>query len=230
MIKMNKLNLTKGKIIGYIIALVGIALSAVLIVLLNSFDKVELVSTYNRTFEKATVTKITKDTLEEDGERYGNQEVVLKIKTGSYAGKELSAISPNGNLFGAPCTVGLDVVAIVSANDGGEPVVTVYSRDREYVVYAFVALFVIMLWLVGGKKGIKSAVCLALTFVLTCIQRLFAVLGGGDYMRPVYRHNDILCCGSECEICQCYRRNGIRSAGGRRAGSDIRSTCRNQRL
>ena len=167
MIKMNKLNLTKGKIIGYIIALVGIALSAVLIVLLNSFDKVELVSTYNRTFEKATVTKITKDNLEEDGERYGNQEVVLKIKTGSYAGKELSAISPNGNLFGAPCTVGLDVVAIVSANDGGEPVVTVYSRDREYVVYAFVALFVIMLWLVGGKKGIKSAVCLALTFVLT---------------------------------------------------------------
>ena len=114
MIKMNKLNLTKGKIIGYIIALVGIALSAVLIVLLNSFDKVELVSTYNRTFEKATVTKITKDNLEEDGERYGNQEVVLKIKTGSYAGKELSAISPNGNLFGAPCTVGLDVVAIVT--------------------------------------------------------------------------------------------------------------------
>ena len=111
-------------------------------------------------------TKITKDNLEEDGERYGNQEVVLKIKTGSYAGKELSAISPNGNLFGAPCTVGLDVVAIVSANDGGEPVVTVYSRDREYVVYAFIALFVIMLWLVGGKKGIKSAVCLALTFVL----------------------------------------------------------------
>ena len=42
---MNKLNLTKGKIIGYIIALVGIALSEVLIVLLNSFDKVELVST-----------------------------------------------------------------------------------------------------------------------------------------------------------------------------------------
>lgn len=164
---MNKLNLTKGKIIGYIIVLVGIVLSAVLIVLLNSFDKVELVSTYNRTFEKATVTKITKDNLEEDGERYGNQEVVLKIKTGSYAGKELSAISPNGNLFGAPCTVGLDVVAIVSANDGGEPVVTVYSRDREYVVYAFIALFVIMLWLVGGKKGIKSAVCLALTFVLT---------------------------------------------------------------
>ena len=48
MIKMNKLNLTKGKIIGYIIVLVGIALSAVLIVLLNSFDKVELVSTYNK--------------------------------------------------------------------------------------------------------------------------------------------------------------------------------------
>lgn len=164
---MIKMKLTKQKIIGYISAAVVLAISTVLIILLNSFDKVELVSTYNRTFEKATVKEITKDNLEEDGERYGNQEVVLHIKTGSYAGQDVSAISPNGNLFGAACTVGLDVIAIVSANDSGEPVVTVYSRDREYVVYVFVALFILMLWIVGGKKGLKSAVCLALTFVLT---------------------------------------------------------------
>ncbi len=164
---MTKIKLTKQKIIGYISAAVVLAISTVLIIMLNSFDKVQLVSTYNRTFEKATVKEITKDNLEEDGERYGNQEVILHIKTGSYAGQDVSAISPNGNLFGAACTVGLDVIAIVSANDGGDPVVTVYSRDREYVVYVFIVLFILMLWLVGGKKGLKSAVCLALTFVLT---------------------------------------------------------------
>lgn len=164
---MIKMKLTKQKIIGYISAAIVLAVSTVLIILLNSFDKVELVSTYNRTFEKATVKEITKDNLEEDGERYGNQEVVLHIKTGSYAGQDVSAISPNGNLFGAACTVGLDVIAIVSANDSGYPVVTVYSRDREYVVYIFVTLFILLLWIVGGKKGLKSAVCLALTFVLT---------------------------------------------------------------
>lgn len=164
---MIKMKLTKQKIIGYISAAIVLAVSTVLIILLNSFDKVELVSTYNRTFEKATVKEITKDNLEEDGERYGNQEVVLHIKTGSYAGQDVSAISPNGNLFGAACTVGLDVIAIVSANDSGDPVVTVYSRDREYVVYIFVTLFILLLWIVGGKKGLKSAVCLALTFVLT---------------------------------------------------------------
>ena len=76
-----------------------------LIIILNSFDKVQLVSTYNRSFEKATVKEITKDNLEEDGDRFGNQEVVLHIKTGSYAGQDVSAISPNGNLFGAACTV-----------------------------------------------------------------------------------------------------------------------------
>lgn len=161
------IKLTKQKIIGYISAAVVLAISTVLIIILNSFDKVQLVSTYNRSFEKATVKEITKDNLEEDGERYGNQEVVLHIKTGSYAGQDVSAISPNGNLFGAACTVGLDVIAIVSASDSGEPVVTVYSRDREYVVYIFIALFILMLWLVGGKKGLKSALCLALTFVLT---------------------------------------------------------------
>ena len=164
---MIKMKLTKQKIIGYISAAIVLAVSTVLIILLNSFDKVELVSTYNRTFEKATVKEITKDNLEEDGERYGNQEVVLHIKTGSYAGQDVSAISPNGNLFGAACTVGLDVIAIVSANDSGDPVVIVYSRDREYVVYIFVTLFILLLWIVGGKKGLKSAVCLALTFVLT---------------------------------------------------------------
>lgn len=161
------IKLTKQKIIGYISAAVVLAISTVLIIILNSFDKVQLVSTYNRSFEKATVKEITKDNLEEDGERYGNQEVVLHIKTGSYAGQDVNAISPNGNLFGAACTVGLDVIAIVSASDSGEPVVTVYSRDREYVVYIFIALFILMLWLVGGKKGLKSALCLALTFVLT---------------------------------------------------------------
>ena len=166
-----------NKIIGYAIAGVAVILAAVLIVMLNSFEKVQLVSTYNRTFEKATVVEITKDNLEEDGNRYGNQEVILRINSGTYAGQNLKAISPNGNLFGAACTVGLDVVAIVSAGEGSEPVVTVYSKDKEYVVYIFAALFILLLWLVGGKKGLKSALCLALTLVLT----LFV------YMPLVYR-------------------------------------------
>ena len=162
----------RNKIIGYAIAGAAVIIAAVLIVILNSFDKVQLVSTYNRTFEKATVVEITKDNLEEDGNRYGNQEVILRINSGTYAGQNLKAISPNGNLFGAACTVGLDVVAIVSAGEGSEPVVTVYSKDKEYVVYIFAALFILLLWLVGGKKGLKSTLCLALTLCLEDLKSL----------------------------------------------------------
>lgn len=159
--------LTKQNIIKCTIILAAAAISVLLMWLLNSFDKVELVSTYGRTFEKARVTEIIKDNLEEDGNRYGNQTVMLYIKTGEYAGQTLEATSPNGNLFGAACTPGLDVVAILSDGDSTDPVVTVYSRDREYTIYLFVALFVMCLWLVGGKKGLKSAFCLGVTLVLT---------------------------------------------------------------
>lgn len=38
---------------------------------------------------KHVVTKITKDNLAEDGNRYGTQEVRVQVKSGAYAGEEL---------------------------------------------------------------------------------------------------------------------------------------------
>ncbi len=40
--------------------------------------KSPLVNTMGRSFEKATVVEIIKDNLAEDGNRYGNQQVILK--------------------------------------------------------------------------------------------------------------------------------------------------------
>lgn len=159
--------LTKSNLIRAAVVIIAAAVCIAGIIALNAFDKVPLVSTEGRTFEKARVEEITKDNLQEDGNRYGNQELMLYIKTGEYAGQTLKATSPNGTLFGAGCTVGMDVVAIISANEGGTPVITVYSQDREYIIYIFAALFVMCLWLVGGRKGLKSAFCLGVTLILT---------------------------------------------------------------
>lgn len=132
---------------------------------LNSFDKKPLVSTDGRTFERAVVTEILEDNLQEDGNRYGNQRVRLYLKSGMLKGKTVEATSPNGNLFGAPCKPGMSVIAIVSVS-GSEYVCTVYSRDRTLPIIGFVLIFILCLWFVGGRKGLKAALCLGISLVL----------------------------------------------------------------
>lgn len=160
--------LLKDFIRGKLFKFTVIALAGVLIIIgiveLNSFDKAELVSTSGRTFERAQVTEVIEDNLQEDGNRYGNQRVMLYIKSGTLKGQTVEATSPNGTLFGAACCNGMSVIAIVSVS-GESSVVTVYSQDRTVPIICFVLIFVLSLWLVGGKKGLKSALCLGVSIV-----------------------------------------------------------------
>lgn len=130
----------------------------------NQVDKAELVGTEGRAFEQARVVSVLQDNLQEDGNRYGDQKVELYIKTGELAGQTVEATSPNGNLFGAVCYPGRDVIAIVSVS-GDTNVVTVYSPDRILAVVGFVAVFLLVLCLIGGKNGAKSALGLIFTFI-----------------------------------------------------------------
>lgn len=81
------------KVLVGTLCLVGFLL---LLVKGNQFEKVSLISTEGQSYEKAVVTKITKDNLAEDGNRYGTQEVRVQVKSGAYAGEELDAVNPSG--------------------------------------------------------------------------------------------------------------------------------------
>ena len=50
----------------------------------------------------------------------------------------------------------------------------VYNYDREYVMYALIGLFLLILCLIGGKRGIYSAIALVFTFI--CIIGLYLPL------------------------------------------------------
>lgn len=139
---------------------VGFVLFAAAFIYCNQITKVPLISTSGQSYEKAIVSEITKDNLQEDGNRYGEQKVILEIKSGSLKGKKVEATSPNGTLFGADCTEGMHVIAIVSTN-GNEKVVTVYSQDRTIAIYSFLAIFILIVCLIGGKKGVKAILSLA---------------------------------------------------------------------
>lgn len=136
----------------------------------NNIEKVELINRSGTSYEKAVVVEIIEDNLQEDGTRLGYQKVRLKILSGNLKGKILDGTSFAGYLYGADCTVGMKVIASISEYEDSASV-SVYSYDRSNIIYMFIGLFLSMLWIIGGKKGFKSAIGLVFTFI--CIIYLF---------------------------------------------------------
>ena len=130
---------------------------------LNRVDKVPLVSREGQTFEKAVVTAIVQDNMTETGTRVGEQVVEVKLLSGEKKGETLQITSSSGFLFGAPCTPGMKVVVMQSVA-GDTVIASVYTQDREWVIYAFGLLYLAVLVLVGGKQGIKGGIGLVFTF------------------------------------------------------------------
>ncbi|MBU2701275.1 putative membrane protein [Sporomusaceae bacterium BoRhaA] len=127
-------------------------------------DRPALVNTDGRIFQRGIVTDVIKDNLQENGSRIGDQIVHVKFKDKENTGHVVEANCPNGLLFGAVCKPGMDVV-VISSKMGSINLHTIYSMDRSMPIFLFIALFLLLLCLIGGKKGIKSAVALIFTFI-----------------------------------------------------------------
>ena len=145
------------------IPVVLLAVFVIFTVYINQVDKVALVNREGQTFEKGVVTEILQDNLQPNGTRVGEQRVLVRLTTGVRAGQELETTSASGYLFGAGCTVGMRVIVLQSVA-GDSTITSVYSQDREWVIYAFAAAYLVVLCLVGGKQGIKGALGLVFTF------------------------------------------------------------------
>lgn len=158
------MKIMSDKLAKKIVLAIVIVTFACFLIKINSFEKVQLISTEGQSYEKAVVTEITKDNLQEDGNRYGNQEVRVQVKTGKLKGKEIDAINPNGTLFGSDCTIGTNVIVIISST-GEDAYATVYSLDRSYAMWIFIFIFIFVVCIIGGMKGVKAVASLAFTFI-----------------------------------------------------------------
>ena len=136
----------------------------------NKIEKTELLSTEGRTFEKAVVTEVISDNLTENGNRVGNQTVRLRLCSGKFKNEKVEAISSSSYLFGATCKKGMKVIALVSESQG-EVIASVYSADREFSLYFMIAVFLLVIILIGGKKGAASV--MGLGFTIVCVLFLF---------------------------------------------------------
>lgn len=154
---------TKRTVVRYLILLVVACLFAVFVIRLNDVEKTELVVRDGQTFEKAEVIEILQDNVQENGTRVGEQRVRVRMLTGEKEGEELEITSSAGYLFGAACEVGMEVIVMQSVS-GDTVVASVYSQDREWVIYIFAALYLVALCLIGGWQGIKGSLGLVFTF------------------------------------------------------------------
>lgn len=136
----------------------------------NRVDIVPLQNTEGTSYEKARVIRIIEDNLLEDGTRAGSQTVEVQILSGEHKGETFEAQSLSGYLHGAVCTPGLDVTVYISES-GDNVQVSVYNYYRAPVLYLLVGAFLLILWIIGGKRGLKSAIGLIFTFV--CIIFLY---------------------------------------------------------
>ena len=158
--------LSRKKVVRYLIYLLFVCVFAVFVFKLNQVEKTELVVRTGQTFEKGKVTEILQDNLDANGTRVGEQKVRVKMLTGARKGDELDITSSSGYLFGAACKIGMKVIVMQSVA-GETTIASVYTQDREWVIYIFALLYLLALCIIGGKQGIKG--CLGLVFTFFCV-------------------------------------------------------------
>ena len=118
-------------------------------------------------YENAVVEQILTDSTETDpvSENHyrGNQNLIVRVKTGQYASQQMMADNTVGPIYGTPMSVGDRVTVGLSTYADGTVRCYVYEYDRSPGLLLVLAAFLIVTVLVGGKVGIKSLVSLGLT-------------------------------------------------------------------
>ncbi len=124
---------------------------------------------FDQVFEKGRVVSIIEEDLEQDeivpNQMSGKQVLEIEVMSGKYKGnvyESTNLLTLNHNVLAKK---GMNIV-IGIREDGEEPQVWVYSYRRETIVYWVMAVFLVLLVILGGMKGFRSAISLLFTGVV----------------------------------------------------------------
>lgn len=125
------------------------------------------------------VEVLDEDTLENDFFEE-NLLVTLELLTGEYKGQQFQVTHSLTGSFGYDILVNPGDKVLVTVEDFGEGAVEVYISEylRDTYVYWVFAIFVALLILLGGFKGVKTVVTLVLTILLILKLLLPGLLAG----------------------------------------------------
>jgi uncharacterized membrane protein len=170
--------LLNNKVLRIVLMVVALLIFAIVILVFNKTDLRQSSGRIGNAalqYERAKVIGVNREELEEDqvhkGIKRGSQNLELEILTGDYKGETVTVDNYISALYSVICKENTHVIVTVSNRSDGTYNVSVYSYDRANFLYAIVAVFFVMMGLIGGKKGVKSVLGLIFTFV--CIFTLF---------------------------------------------------------
>jgi len=133
-------------------------------------------------YENAVVEQILSDSTESDpvseGHFRGGQSLIVRVKTGRYAGQQMLADNTVGPIYGTPMEVGDGVTVGLSTYSDGTVRCYVYEYNRFPGLLLVAAAFLLVTVLVGGRVGLKSLVSLGLTVAALLFVLLPLLLAG----------------------------------------------------
>ncbi|WP_167957547.1 YibE/F family protein [Anaerosporobacter faecicola] len=160
-ISFSKVSLTK--IITFLIACLVIGA-----VVLHIDDSKIQSEEKNMHYYKGVVQKVVVDNTQEDpateGVRRGSQTIQVKLTNGPYKGKVVSMENYLSAQFNVYAKKGTKIMVRAILYEDG-PNFSVYNYDRSLLIYGFIGLFMVLLCVIGGRKGFFALLSLVLTLL-----------------------------------------------------------------
>lgn len=161
----NRINKTTWiKLITFLVAILIIG------VIILSIDSSDIRSVEkNIRYDKGVVEKVLSDNTQKDsateGVRRGSQILQVKMANGPYKGQVVTMDNYLSAQFNVYAKEGTRIMVRVTVYEEG-PNFSVYNYDRSLLLYVFIGLFMVLLCVIGGKKGFSALIGLILTLLV----------------------------------------------------------------
>lgn len=120
-------------------------------------------------YVSAKVLNVVKDKTEPDdnteGVRLGSQEIEIEITSGEHKGERSTITNYLSALHNVYTQKGTGIIVRIDTQSNGSYQASVYNYNRAIFLYIFIALFFLILCIIGGKKGLKAVVGLIFTLI-----------------------------------------------------------------
>lgn len=133
-------------------------------------------------YERAKVISLEDQNIVNDSVfpeiKVGYQNIQIELLTGDYKGEKYNIKNSLSRLYSVRTKVGMEVIVAVYMDNDEIMNIAVYSYKREGVLFGIIALFFVILAIVGGKKGIKSIISLVFTGITVVFFMVPLILRG----------------------------------------------------
>ncbi len=132
----------------------------------------EATAARKRLFAVARVTEVISDNAAPDtwteGRRLGEQYLEVELLSGPYKGTVLETYNYMSAYLNVDAGEGTRIIVRLDLDDSGEPyIIAVPNYDRATVLMGLLAIFALLLIVIGGKKGVLAL--LGLAYTLACL-------------------------------------------------------------